>query len=76
MKPRMKRHETNVEFLTRVMEEGCPTGSLIQALVLEALVQYCDELAEAEVPDTVFMSGKVWKDTGAWLREQITEHLA
>ena len=71
----MKPHETNVQFMKRVMTQGCPTGTLIQAFVLEALVQYCDQLAEAEVPDTAFMSGKTWKDTGAWLREQITEHL-
>jgi hypothetical protein len=63
--------ETNEEFVSRIMNFGCPTGALIQAFVIEALSQYCAIVEENHVPDTPFMLGSTWKATGAWLKSEL-----
>ena len=34
------KQENNTEFVQRLMTEGCPTGGLVQAFVLQALEAY------------------------------------
>lgn len=70
----MKRHETNEEFMVRVMN-FCPQGALSQAFIMEALMRYCEQCAEADIPDTPLLSGQAWKNTAAWLKEQLEAHL-
>ena len=33
-------HETNEQFIARIMSFGCPTGPLIQAFIIQALRTY------------------------------------
>ena len=54
----MSQRESNIEFLTRIMEYS-PHGALVQAFVMEAITQYAHKVSEAEgIPDTAYLSGK------------------
>lgn len=67
-----RKRETNVEFITRVME-SCPQGPLGQAFILHALDVYCqivDAADEAEFDNGLFSSG-AWKSTGKWLQSEL-----
>lgn len=71
----MPKHETNVEFVTRMME-FCPTGALSQAFIIEAIGRYAKLVAEnPPIPDTDFLSGEAWKRTGDWINAQMKGHL-
>jgi hypothetical protein len=72
----MPTHETNTEFIERIMN-FCPHGALIQAFVLEALNQYAEQVADPQVhvPDTPMLSGQSWKQTAIWLQGQLEQHL-
>lgn len=66
--------ETNTEFITRIMEVGCPTGALIQPFVIEALTRYAQQVAESPaIADTALLSGEAWKETGEWLLSEINK---
>ena len=71
----MPTHETNTEFLERVMN-FCPHGALIQAFVLEALNRYAAQVADPDVhvPDTPLLSGQAWKLTALWMQGQLERH--
>jgi hypothetical protein len=72
----MLSHETNTEFMERIMN-FCPHGALIQSFVLEALHQYAAQVADptVHVPDTPMLSGQSWKQTAIWLQGQLEQHL-
>ena len=48
----MPTHETNTEFLERIMN-FCPHGALIQAFVLEALNRYAEQVIGAKAMRTL-----------------------
>ena len=63
--------ETNVEFVTRVME-FCPKGALVQAFVIEAIARYSGQVAAAPAfKDNDLLSGEAWKDIGVWLKGEL-----
>lgn len=69
--------ETNVEFITRVMD-FCPHGALGQAFILHALDVYCQmvEVAdEAEFDNGLFSSG-AWKGVGKWMQGELDARFA
>lgn len=64
--------ETNVEFVRRVMEVGCPTGAMIQPFVIEALTRYADEvLASGEAWNNGLIDHTVWRETAAFLKAEL-----
>ncbi len=64
--------ETNIEFVKRVMEFGCPTGMMIQAFVVEALTQYSKEvLASTEEWDNGLIDHTVWRKTAQFLKTEL-----
>lgn len=71
----LRQRETNVEFVTRIME-FCPHGALIQAFVMEALEVYCRLVKDA--PPGTFDNGLlaegVWLRLGAWLEDELAKH--
>jgi hypothetical protein len=60
------RHETNTEFITRIMEFGCPTGALIQPFVIEALRSYAERYAVNPIPENNFINPEAWMETAQW----------
>lgn len=40
-------HETNEQFIARIMNFGCPTGPLIQAFVIQSLRKYAEAVSDA-----------------------------
>lgn len=64
--------ETNVEFVTRLMEFS-PTGALSQAFIIEAIGRYADECVKhadevvASVDKQGFISGKAWLRTAEFI---------
>jgi hypothetical protein len=63
--------ETNVEFVTRIME-FCPKGALGQAFVIEAIARYAGQVAAAPAfKDNDLLSGEAWKEIGVWLKGEL-----
>ena len=71
-------HETNVDFLTRVSEWGCPTGPLVQPFIMHAIEHYCDEVLkhDASAFDTPFLSGEAWLKTAQWCKGEFNKRYA
>lgn len=69
----MEKVETNEEFITRVMNFGCPTGGLIQPFLIEALYHYCEAVIKAEPVETEngFLAPGAWKRTAEWLKSEL-----
>jgi hypothetical protein len=67
------KYETNEEFLSRIMTYGCPTGSLIQSFVVQALTTYTDMVITAgpEQFSSSFLNGDAWTDTAEWLKQEL-----
>lgn len=71
---RPTKHETNEEFIVRVMNFGCPTGGLIQAFIVEALCSYAaDVVTSEETWDNGLISSVAWKRTGQWLLDELNK---
>ena len=66
-------HETNEQFIARIMRFGCPTGPLIQAFVIQALRTYAEAVSEApaESLDSPLLCGESWKATAIWLKTEL-----
>lgn len=66
-------HETNEQFIARIMSFGCPTGPLIQAFVIQALRNYAEAVSDApaESLDSPLLSGESWKATAKWLKSEL-----
>ena len=73
----IERHETNVEFLMRVMDFA-KSGPLMQAFVLEACAKYAEACAKADPAtfDTPMLNGAAWHRCAVELRDEIKRHLA
>ena len=71
MSNKAQKPETNVEFVTRVME-FCPKGALAQAFVIEAIARYAGQVAVAPAfKDNDLLSGEAWKEIGVWLKGEL-----
>ena len=69
---RRVKHETNEEFLVRVLNYGCPTGPLIQAFIMEAVTRYAHETAASdETWDNGLINSATWKSTAVWLKAEL-----
>lgn len=66
-------HETNEQFIARIMNFGCPTGPLIQAFVIQSLRKYAEAVSDApaESLSSPMLSGESWKATAIWLKTEL-----
>lgn len=73
-----KEHETNTEFIERIMSFGCPTGPLIQPFIIEALTNYSRKVVKngPEVYDNALVRGEAWHRTAKWLKGELDEKYA
>ena len=67
----MQRRETNVEFVTRIMEYGCPTGALVQPFIIEAIRRYAAECAVNPIPENGLISPEAWMETAQWITSEL-----
>lgn len=67
------KFETNEEFLSRIMNFGCPTGALIQPFVIQALTVFSKMVIAAgeDECDTPLVCGEAWVNTAKWLKEEL-----
>lgn len=65
----MNRCESNVEFISRVMDNS-RHGALMQAFVIEAVARYAEEVSEADLPENCFISPVTWKDCAKEFMEE------
>lgn len=72
----MNPHQTNVEFITDLMEHS-RHGALIQAFVIHAIDQYARRVAAArpEDLDTGLVSGHAWHGCAVEVREKLALRL-
>jgi len=68
-----RRFESNIEFLTRVMDFS-KYGALMQAFVIEAVNRYAEEMKDAEIPENHFISPKAWKGCAKEFLEEFKKH--
>lgn len=66
----MKKPETNVEFVTRLMEFS-PTGALSQMFIIAAIDNYSKAVAEDPPIEHSLINGEAWKRTAEWLQEEL-----
>lgn len=66
-----KKVETNVQFIERIMTQGCPTGALIQPFIIEALRRYAEAYAETPIPENDLLSPEAWTKTAQWLKSEL-----
>ena len=65
--------QNNIEFITHLMDFGCPTGALIQPYVMAALEDYSARVIAAKSPETEngFVSEAAWRRTAEHVKEQL-----
>lgn len=68
----MSVRETNIEFVTRIMESGSP---LRQAFIIEAISRYAAQCATlpAETFDTPYLSGAAWLDVAKAINFEVVK---
>jgi len=66
-----KRWETNTEFVTRIMQVGCPTGALVQPFIIEAIRRYAAEYAVNPIPENGLISPDAWMETAQWSSSEL-----
>lgn len=66
-------HETNEQFIKRIMTHGCPTGSLVRVFVIGALERFSDDVIKAgpEKCDSAILDGEAWVKTAEFVRAEI-----
>lgn len=70
----MSKAETNVEFITRVMEFS-PFGVLTQAFIMDAITQHAQHVVHDPLdhwPENHIIDKTAWKNTAANLVEELT----
>lgn len=78
--PRAKKvegaRETNVEFVTRVMEFS-KSGPLAQLFIVESIRRYAEACSKAEPKnmDVGFITGAQWKRAAEEIHAEVTKHL-
>lgn len=63
--PEHNRRETNIEFLTRIMEFS-PNGAMTQMFVMDAVIKQAQLVADADLsswPENHIISGPAWQST-------------
>ena len=72
LKPKAK-FETNEEFITRIMNWGCPTGALVQPFIIQALTTYSNMVINAgpKECDSSMLSGEAWVATAAFMKKEL-----
>lgn len=78
---KQRKHETNVEFLTRVMEFS-RSGALMQGFILQAIEQYANAVKNAPIVEPKEEEGfinfaphpVVWRDCAIELLQEIEQH--
>lgn len=72
----MNPHQTNVEFITDLMEHS-RHGALIQAFVIHAIEQYARRVAATrpEDLDTALVSGHAWHGCAVEVFEKLAQRL-
>lgn len=67
------KKQNNVEFITHLMDFGCPTGALIQPYVMAALEDYSSRVIAAKSPesDGGFISEEAWRRTAEHVKAQL-----
>lgn len=70
-----KEHKTNTEFITELMEFGCPTGALIQPFIIEALASYSHRVTQLGPDhfDSPLISGEAWVATAKHVKKSIDD---
>jgi hypothetical protein len=71
MKSAKKRRETNVEFITRIMEYGCPTGVLVQPFIIEAIGHYAHRYSTEPIMEGGLIDPEAWMETAQFVREEL-----
>ena len=66
----MNKPETNVEFVTRLMEFS-PTGAMSQMFIIAAIDNYSKAVVEAPPIEHGLIDGGAWKRTGEWIQEEL-----
>lgn len=71
------RHETNTEFVTRIMASGCPTGALIEPFIITALQKYSEQCIAAgpEQFHSALLHGPAWVATAKFVLKETEKHL-
>jgi hypothetical protein len=69
-------HETNAEFVARVMEFS-KVGPLAQLFIVEAIRRYAESCAQspADKMESGIISGAQWKRTAQEIHAEVTRHL-
>lgn len=68
---RKAKRETNTEFITRVMEFGCPTGALIQPFIIEAISVAAHRFSKDPIMDGGLIDPEAWMETAQWLKSEL-----
>lgn len=66
----MKRHETNEEFVVRIMN-FCPYGALGQVMVIEALRKYAELASVERLPEMNLINVDAWQNCAIWLKNEL-----
>lgn len=66
------KRETNVEFLTRIMEH-CPTGALAQVFVLDAIDKLSKTVVNDPPIDHPLIDGEEWKRTAIFIQDELAK---
>lgn len=68
-----QKHETNEEFIVRIMNWGCPTGALVQPFIIQALTTYANMVITAgpKECDSSMLSGKAWVATAEFVKKEL-----
>ena len=69
------RRKTNTEFVSDIMN-FCPYGALAQVIVIQAVDQYCQQMAEAPVAELnhPLIDGAAYKACAEWILAQYKQH--
>lgn len=66
------RRESNDEFVRRIMSFGCPTGALIQVMVMQSLDEFSKAvLASTEPWNNQVISEEAWKETARFIQREL-----
>lgn len=72
----MKKHETNTEFVTRIMNFGCPTGALVQPFIIEAISVAAHRFSKDPIMDGGLIDPEAWMETAQWVKSELERKYA
>ncbi len=70
----MKKRETNIEFITRLMDFS-NQGALMQMFILQAVIYYSQKVEETDVSvfENTLVNGEAWKRCATECLREIEE---